>query len=63
MKCEGKKFLSPSLGEKKNLETKFRTQYLELLSFKDSKGLVELEALVPWELWSARGSSDRKRSC
>lgn len=39
MKCDGKKFLNPSVGEQKKLETKFRTQYLELLSFKDSKGL------------------------
>lgn len=47
MKWEGKKFLSPSVGEQKNLETKFRTQFLELLTFKDSKGLADLQALVP----------------
>ena len=47
MECKGKNFLSPSVGEQENLETKISTQYLELLHFKDSKGLTELQALVP----------------
>lgn len=57
--CEGKKFLTPSVGEQKNLETKFKTQNLELLSSKDSIAL-ELQGLVPWTLWSPQRSADKR---